>query len=105
MTTTSSTRTRNSAAAGKRTVTNDVSAQSASPSTGFRERVQEIAKTIWESMSKLTDVDWSRETPGTIQAQADLEEQMALYAENKVSRAEVKAAYLRFRDAHKGGLF
>ena len=105
MRTTSSSHRRNSVDAGKKIATNDVSAQSATRDIGCLERAHEISKTIWDAMAKLKDIDWKRETPGTIQAQADLEESMVLYSENKVSRAEVKACYQRFVDAHRGGLF
>ena len=105
MTTTSSSRRRNSAAAAKRTATNDVSAADAGMSTGYQGRAREISKTIWDSMAKLSDIDWKKESPRIIYAQAELEEQMVLYSENKVSRAEVKACYQRFVNAHRGGLF
>lgn len=66
---------------------------------------RDIGCTISEAMAKLSDIDWRRESPAITAAQAEMEEQMALYSENKASKQEVKAAYVQFRDAHKGGLF
>lgn len=68
------------------------------------ERRREIGKTITEAMAKL-GIDWTKESPEISQAGVDLDEAVSLYSENKASKAEVKSAYVKFRDAHKGGLF
>ena len=69
------------------------------------ERQREIGITIREAMSKLSDIDWTRENESIISAQAELNEVTALYCEGKVSQAEVKRSYKAFVNAHRGGLF
>ena len=104
MTTTSSSRRQNSAAVGKKTVTSDIHANVAM-STGARERATEIGKTISEAMQKLSDIDWTRESPAITEAQAQLDEQVTLYCENKASKRDVKWTYQAWVNAHRGGLF
>lgn len=68
------------------------------------ERRQEIGQTIVQAMKKV-NVDWSRENESTVSAQAEMEEQIAKYAEGTASKADVKDAYKKWVTAHKGGLF
>ncbi len=111
MTTTSSTRRTSSVAVAKKTATSDVSARSAIPPTGslgsqtYLERRREIGKTLRDAMAKVTDVDWTRETPAITAAQADLDEAVTKYCEGAASRAEVKLCYQAWVNAHRGGMF
>lgn len=71
------------------------------------ERRQDIGRTISEAMKKLSDVDWSRESPGITEAQAELDETTTRYCEGKASKAEVKVAYRSWIETlrDRGGLF
>lgn len=70
------------------------------------ERRLEIGKIIWEAIYKAADVDWSRRSPEIGKAEADLDEAMFQYVNEETSKANVRTAYQRWRDAHKtGGLF
>lgn len=68
------------------------------------ERRREIGETISQAMKKV-DVDWTRESESITSAQNEMEETMALYCENKASKADVKASYQAWVKAHRGGLF
>ena len=103
MTTTSSSRTWKSASATRKTDISDVSVEPADKNTGYRER--EIGQTISNAMAKLTDVDWKRETPAITEAFEAMQESMALYAEGKASKMEVKQCYTQFVNAHRRGMF
>lgn len=72
--------------------------------TGRNERAREIGQIVSAAMAKM-DVDWTQESSAIAEAQADLEEQMACYADGKASKAEVKVAYRQFVNVHRGGLF
>jgi len=56
--------------------------------TTATDRRQDIGRTISEAMAKLSDIDWTRESPAITEAQAELDEAMSLYVENKASRVE-----------------
>lgn len=85
----------------------------ANPSTGdpgvqtFLERAREIGQTIRAAMvdPKLSDVDWTRDSPAIAEAEDHLNEKMTLYCENKASKADVKDSYKIWVNAHRGGLF
>lgn len=66
-------------------------------------RRQEIGQTIVAAM-KQVDVDWTRESEAITSAQNEMEETMALYCENKASKADVKASYQAWVKTHRGGL-
>lgn len=68
-------------------------------------RKRDIGKTISEAMAKLNDVDWSRESPAINEALDAMQESMALYVEEKVSKVEVRSAYKNYVNALREGLF
>lgn len=71
-----------------------------------KERLREIGNIISDAMRSATGVDWTKEDPAIIAAQAELDEAMAQYAEGATSKANVRAVYQRWRDLHKvGGRF
>lgn len=73
--------------------------------TTAKDRRHEVGKTLNSAMAQLKDVDWSRESEGTIQAQAELDEVVSKFCEGNASKADVKSAYKQFVNAHRGGLF
>ena len=56
--------------------------------TTATDRRQDIGRVISDAMRKLSDIDWTRESESITAAQADLDESMSLYVENKASRVE-----------------
>lgn len=110
MTTTSSSRTRKSASAGKSQGIQPADAIAVTFTGGpavqtYLERAREIGKTLREALAKVTDVDWTRESESISLAQAELDESVTKYCEGTASRAEVKSCYQAYVKALRGGLF
>jgi hypothetical protein len=74
-------------------------------SASQNERRKEIGKTISEAMQKLSDIDWTRESPAISETENHLNEVMAQFADGAVSKMDVKAVYKTWVNAHRGGLF
>lgn len=81
------------------------SAQPVATDTGRLERKREIGQTISAAMAKLTDIDWTKESPAITDAQSGLDEMVTRYVEGKASKDDVKNSYKAFVNAHRGGLF
>lgn len=70
------------------------------------DRRREIGKIISDAMRVAEGVDWSKDSPEITAAQAELEESMALYIEERAAKADVRTSYRKWKDLHAtGGLF
>lgn len=67
--------------------------------TEQRDKMRAIGKVLSDAMAQRKEIDWSKETPATIEAQAALDEQVARFVLEDGTREQVRQAYQQYAKA------